>query len=530
MSSPARHTLPSRPGEKDAAPAAPSAASRPVEPLPGGMRVLATVSIALVTAMTVLDTTIANVALPTIAGNLGVAPSQGTLVITFYGVANAIAIPLTGWLARRFGEVRVFTLATFFFVLASLLCGLSHSLLMLIAARIIQGAAAGPLIPLSQSLLLTCYPPEKRGLALAMWSMTIVVGPILGPILGGYICDDFSWNWIFFVNVPLGIFCLLALRIVLDGRETPVTRARVDKIGLILLVLGVGSLQLMLDEGKDHDWFASPLILGLGVVAAIALVFFVAWELTEKEPVVDLSLFRHRSFTVGTICIFLGFMLYFASVVLMPMMLQTRMGYTAMWAGFTLAPIGIFSLFISPILGKNAARLDMRVLASISFVVFALCFFWRSYFAPNMDVSFVMWPQFVQGLAVALFFMPLTSLSLNGIPGSDIASAMSLSSCLRTLGGSIGSSLVMTQWERLEALHHVRFAESMTDASFPFVQAMQGLQGMGMSAMQATAWINQEVTRQGFLVGFNELFWAGGWAYCLMAGLVWLAPAPQRRR
>ena len=213
-------------------------------------------------------------------------------------------------------------------------------------------------------------------------------------------------------------------------------------------------------------------------------------------------------------------MLYFASVVLMPMMLQTRMGYTAMWAGFTLAPVGIFSLFISPVLGKNAAKLDMRMLASASFMVFGLCFFWRSCSSPGMDVAFVMWPQFVQGLAVALFFMPLTSLSLNGIPGGDIANATSLSSCLRTLGGSIGSSLVMTQWERLEALHHVRFAEGMTDASIAFAQAMQGLRSMGMSSMQATAWINQEVTRQGFLVGFNELFWAGGWAYFLMAGLV----------
>lgn len=530
MSSRAHHALPSNPREKDAVAATLPPGLRPVEPQVGGMRVLATVGIALVMAMTVLDTTIANVALPTIAGNLGVAPSQGTWVITFYGVANAIAIPITGWLGRRFGEVRVFSLATFFFVLASLLCGLSHSLPMLIAARVFQGAAAGPLIPLAQSLLLACYPPEKRGLALAMWSMTVVIGPILGPILGGYICDEYTWNWIFFVNVPLGVVCMLILRVVLGGRETPVARTPVDKVGLVLLVLSVGSLQLMLDEGKDKDWFASPFILGLGVVAVIALVFFIAWELTEKNPVVNLSLFRHRSFAVGTICIFFGFMLYFASVVLMPMMLQTRMGYTAMWAGFTLAPVGIFSLFISPVLGKNAAKLDMRMLASASFMVFGLCFFWRSCSSPGMDVAFVMWPQFVQGLAVALFFMPLTSLSLNGIPGGDIANATSLSSCLRTLGGSIGSSLVMTQWERLEALHHVRFAEGMTDASIAFAQAMQGLRSMGMSSMQATAWINQEVTRQGFLVGFNELFWAGGWAYFLMAGLVWLAPAPQRRR
>lgn len=307
-----------------------SGRAQPLPPLQGGMLVIATIGISVVTAMTVLDSTIANVALPTIAGNLGVASSQGTWVITFFGVANAIAIPLTGWLARRMGEVRLYFWSTFLFVVASFLCGISSSLGMLIICRILQGAAAGPLIPLSQSLLLACYPREKRGIALSLWSMTIVLAPILGPILGGYICDNYTWNWIFFVNVPVGAVCLVALRIPMAGRETATAKNPIDTVGLILLIIGVGCLQLMLDEGKDKDWFASGYIVILGVLTVVGLVLLVAWELTEEHPVVDLSLFRHRNFTVGTICISLGFLFYFAGVVMMPMMLQTRLGYTSM--------------------------------------------------------------------------------------------------------------------------------------------------------------------------------------------------------
>ena len=275
-------------------------------------RLWAILAVAFGVSLSVIDSAIANVALPTIAGNLGVASSQGTWVITFFGVANAIAIPLTGWLARRMGEVRLYFWSTFLFVVASFLCGISSSLGMLIICRILQGAAAGPLIPLSQSLLLACYPREKRGIALSLWSMTIVLAPILGPILGGYICDNYTWNWIFFVNVPVGAVCLVALRIPMAGRETATAKNPIDTVGLILLIIGVGCLQLMLDEGKDKDWFASGYIVILGVLTVVGLVLLVAWELTEEHPVVDLSLFRHRNFTVGTICISLGFLFYFA--------------------------------------------------------------------------------------------------------------------------------------------------------------------------------------------------------------------------
>lgn len=500
-----------------------SAASQDMPPLQGGMLVIATLGISIVTAMTVLDSTIANVALPTIAGNLGVASSQGTWVITFFGVANAIAIPLTGWLARRFGEVRLYFWSTFLFVAASFLCGISNSLGMLIACRILQGAAAGPLIPLSQSLLLACYPREKRGIALALWSMTIVLAPILGPILGGYICDNATWNWIFFVNVPVGAACLLALPLPLAGRETPTSRDPIDAVGLILLIIGVGCLQLMLDEGKDKDWFASGYIVTLGVLTVIGLILLVAWELTEKHPVVDLSLFRHRNFAVGTVCISLGFLFYFAGVVMVPMMLQTRLGYTSMWAGLSLAPIGLFPIFLSPIIGKYAYRLDMRVIVTLSFLVFAAAFHMRSLFPPDIDYASVTLPQLVQGIGVAMYFMPLTSIIISGLGPREIASASSLSNCIRVLAGSIGSSLATTMWERQEALHHARLTECITPFNPAATQGLEQLAAFGLSPDQARAWLANEITRQGFLIGFNELFWLAAVAFVGLAGLVWLS-------
>ena len=491
--------------------------AQPLPPLQGGMLVIATIGISVVTAMTVLDSTIANVALPTIAGNLGVASSQGTWVITFFGVANAIAIPLTGWLARRMGEVRLYFWSTFLFVAASFLCGISNSLGMLIICRILQGAAAGPLIPLSQSLLLACYPREKRGIALSLWSMTIVLAPILGPILGGYICDNYTWNWIFFVNVPVGAVCLVALRIPMAGRETATAKNPIDTVGLILLIIGVGCLQLMLDEGKDKDWFASGYIVILGILTVVGLVLLVAWELTEEHPVVDLSLFRHRNFTVGTICISLGFLFYFAGVVMMPMMLQTRLGYTSMWAGLSLAPIGIFPVFLSPLIGRFAQRIDMRVIVTMSFLVFSAAFYLRTLFSPDVDFAFVLWPQVVQGIGVALFFMPLTSIIISGLDARDIANASSLSNCTRVLAGSIGSSLATTMWERQEALHHVRLTESINPFNPAAQHGLNQLTQMGLSPEQAKVWVANEITparvparvQRAVLAGVHSLHRAG---------------------
>jgi len=412
---------------------------KPQKPLEGAQLVIMTIALSLATFMQVLDSTIANVAIPTIAGNLGSSLSQGTWVITSFGVANAISIPITGWLAKRVGEVKLFLWSTILFVIASWACGMSTSLTMLIFFRVIQGIVAGPLIPLSQSLLLNNYPPAKRSIALALWSMTVIVAPICGPILGGYISDNYHWGWIFFINVPIGALAVMLTLQTLRGRETRTEQRRIDAIGLALLVIGIGSLQVMLDQGKELDWFNSTEIIVLTVVAVISLSFLIVWELTDDNPIVDLSLFKSRNFTIGCLCISLAYMLYFGAIVLLPQLLQEVYGYTATWAGLASAPVGLIPVLLSPIIGRFAHKLDMRRLVTFSFIMYAVCFYWRAYtFEPGMDFGASAWPQFIQGFAVACFFMPLTTITLSGLPPERMAAASSLSNFTRTLAARSG--------------------------------------------------------------------------------------------
>ncbi|MBN9338826.1 MAG: DHA2 family efflux MFS transporter permease subunit, partial [Comamonadaceae bacterium] len=268
-------------------------------PLHGAQLLLGTLSLSLATFMNVLDSSIANVSLPAIAGDLGVSPNQGTWVITSFGVANAISVPLTGWLTQRFGAVRLFTLSVLLFVLTSWLCGFAPSLDMLVFFRVLQGLVAGPMIPLSQTLLLASYPRAKAGTALALWGVTTLVAPVVGPLLGGWITDNISWPWIFYINVPVGLVAALLTWSIYRHRETPTRKLPIDTVGLTLLVLWVGALQLMLDKGKGLDWFASGEIIALAVVAVVAFAVFLVWELTEEHPVVDLRLFKRRNFAFG---------------------------------------------------------------------------------------------------------------------------------------------------------------------------------------------------------------------------------------
>lgn len=497
------------------------------KPLEGIQLALLTIALALATFMQVLDSTIANVAIPTIAGNLGSSNSQGTWVITSFGVANAISIPITGWLAKRFGEVRLFVWATGLFALMSWLCGISNSLEMLIFFRVLQGLVAGPIIPLSQSLLLNNYPPAKRSIALSLWSMTVVVAPIFGPILGGWISDNYHWGWIFFINIPLGVLVVLLTLQLLRGRETEVTIRPIDTIGLVLLVLGVGCLQMMLDRGKELDWFNSTEIITLCVVAVIALVFLVVWELTDDNPVVDLSLFKSRNFTIGCLCTSLAFMFYFGAIVLMPQLLQEVYGYTATWAGLASAPVGLMPVLLSPLIGRFAPRLDMRYLVSFSFVMYAVCFYWRTYtFEPSMDFAASAWPQFVQGFAVACFFMPLTTITLSGLGPERLAAASSLFNFSRTLAGSIGTSLTTTLWERREALHHAQLTESISPYNPLAQQFYQQMETLGLTQQQVSSYLAQQITGQGLIIAANEIFWAAAAIFIALIVLVWFARPP----
>lgn len=497
------------------------------KPLQGGALAMLTLVLSLATFMLVLDSTIANVAIPTIAGDLGASSSQGTWVITSFGVANAISIPITGWLAKRFGEVRLFLISTLLFVLASWLCGISHSLEMLIICRVIQGAVAGPIIPLSQSLLLNNYPPKKRGMALAFWSMTIVVAPICGPILGGWISDNIHWGWIFFINVPIGLAVVLISWKILEGRESRISHQPVNTIGLILLALGVGALQLMLDQGRELDWFNSTEIVVLTIIAAVGLIALIIWELTDDNPVVDVSLFKSRNFTVGCVSTSLAFLVYSGTVVLIPLLLQQVYNYTATWAGLAAAPVGLLPILLAPIIGKFGNKIDMRILITVSFMVYALTFYWRAVtFEPEMTFMDVALPQFVQGLAVACFFMPLTTITLSGLPPEKMASASSLFNFLRTLAGSIGTSLTTFMWYNREAVHHTQLTEVINPYNPISQQFFQTMGSFGLSEEQTASYLARQITAQGFIIGANEIFLVSAITFISLVVLIWFAKPP----
>ena len=497
------------------------------KPLQGGALAILTLALSLATFMLVLDSTIANVAIPTIAGDLGASSSQGTWVITSFGVANAISIPITGWLAKRFGEVRLFLIATLLFVLASWLCGIANSLEMLIVFRVLQGAVAGPIIPLSQSLLLNNYPPEKRGMALAFWSMTIVVAPICGPILGGWISDNIHWGWIFFINVPIGLAVVLISWKILEGRESRISHQPVNTVGLILLALGVGALQLMLDQGRELDWFNSTEIVVLTIIAAVGLIALIIWELTDDNPVVDVSLFKSRNFTVGCVSTSLAFLVYSGTVVLIPLLLQQVYNYTATWAGLAAAPVGLLPILLAPIIGKFGNKIDMRILITVSFMVYALTFYWRAVtFEPEMTFMDVALPQFVQGLAVACFFMPLTTITLSGLPPEKMASASSLFNFLRTLAGSIGTSLTTFIWYNREAVHHTQLAEVINPYNPISQQFFQTMGSFGLSEEQTASYLAKQITAQGFIIGANEIFLVSAITFISLVVLIWFAKPP----
>ncbi|HEY4370928.1 MAG TPA: DHA2 family efflux MFS transporter permease subunit [Burkholderiales bacterium] len=514
---------PGNPAPPQAARPAPAAASTAQAPLTGGTLILGTISLALATFMNVLDTSIANVSIPAMSGDLGVSTSQGTWVITSFAVANAISLPLTGWLTLRLGQVRLFTLSTLLFVVASLMCGLAPNLPTLILFRVIQGAVAGPMIPLSQTLLMASYSKARVGTALALWSMTTLVAPVVGPLLGGWITDNINWPWIFYINIPVGLFAAGITWMIYKDRETPTKKLPVDGIGLILLVLWVGSLQVMLDKGKELDWFASGTIITLAIVAVVGFVVFLIWEMTDEHPAVDLTLFAKRNFTSGTLSLSLAYAIFFGNLVLLPLWLQQTMGYTATSAGLALAPVGILAIVLMPLVGKNINRVDPRIFASFSFVIFALVFWMRSRFSTDVSIMDVMIPTLVQGIAMAFFFVPLINLALSGLSPERIPAASGLTNFVRITAGAFGTSIYTTLWEDRAAMHHAQLAESINSGSEATTRAVDGLMAQGMSHEQAMGAINNMIDRQVLTLSAAELFYISAFIFIAMIAVIWIA-------
>ncbi len=506
-----------------------AAPARPIAfpPLSGSQRVWGSVALALATFMNVLDTSIANVSIPAIAGDLGVSPSQGTWVITSFAVANAISVPLTGWLTQRFGQVRLFTASVLLFVLASWLCGLAPNIGMLIAFRVLQGLVAGPMIPLSQTLLLASYPAAKAGTAMAMWAVTVLVAPVAGPLLGGWITDNISWPWIFYINVPVGLFAATLTWSIYRKRDPGPRRVPLDRVGLVLLVLFVGAMQICIDKGKELGWFESGEIKILAVVAVVSFLFFLAWELTEKHPIVDLRLFARRNFLVGATSLSVAYGLFFGNVVLLPLWLQQYMGYTATWAGLATAPVGLLAILMSPWVGKNVGRFDPRKLASVSFIGFALVLWMRSQFSPQADFVSILLPTVLQGAAMAFFFIPLQSIVFSGLTPDRLPSAAGLSNFVRITAGAIGTSVFTTLWEDRAALHHAQFAESINRGNNAATQTLAQLAASGMNPEQALSTVNRTLDQQAYTMAATDLFYASSVLFLLLLVVLWFArPKP----
>jgi DHA2 family multidrug resistance protein len=497
-------------------------------PLQGAQLVIGTIAVSLAVFMNVLDTSIANVSIPSISGDLGVSSDQGTWVITSFAVANAISVPLTGWLADRIGQVRLFMASIVLFVISSWMCGLAPTLPFLLASRVLQGAVAGPMIPLSQTLLLASYPRAKAPIALSMWSMTTLIAPVAGPILGGWISDNISWPWIFYVNIPVGIVAAIATWAIFRHRDSVVKKAPIDGVGLGLLIVWVGSLQVMLDKGKDLDWFSSTTIIALALTAVIGFAFFVIWELTDKHPVVDLSLFARRNFTGGTVALAVGYGLYFGNLVLLPLWLQTDIGYTATNAGLVMAPVGVFAVLLSPLTGKMLPRTDPRYIATVSFLVFALCFWMRSRYTTGVDTWSLTLPTLIQGIGMAGFFIPLVSITLSGLPGNRIPAASGLSNFVRIMCGGIGTSIFETAWDHRTVMHHAQLTEQANVGNPVFTQSMQQLQNAtGLSQAQVHGMFDSMVTQQAAQLGANDLFYISAAIFVLLIGLIWITK-PER--
>jgi len=492
--------------------------------LPWSTVLLAGLVLALSNFMVVLDLTIANVSVAHIAGGLGISPTEGTWVITSYAVAEAICVPLTGWLARRFGEVRVFVAGMIGFGLFSFLCGVAPSLGWLVFFRIGQGFAGGPIMPISQTLLLRLFPKERHGQATGIWAMTTIVAPIFGPILGGTISDNWGWNWIFFINVPIAVICSVAAVALLRKAESATAKVPIDFVGLGLLIGAVAALQIMLDLGRERDWFGSPFIVTLAVISAAGFAFLIVWEWFDRHPVVDLKVFRHRGFTFAVIALMFTYGAFFASLVVIPQWLQSSLGYTATWAGWATATNGMSALLMAPVAAALSQKVDPRVLVSGGILWLAVTSVTRVvWWTSGADFWTLALPQLIQGAGMPFFFIPVTTLALGAVDDDEVASAAGLMNFLRTMSGAVATAIGVTMWEN----GGQSARDSLTATLNGTGSTMAALQAHGFGVEQSRAFVSQLVDSQASAITTINLFELFAVILFGAAAIIWLAPKPK---
>jgi DHA2 family multidrug resistance protein len=518
-------------------PATPTVGALPLNPAHINPWIIA-IAVMLSTFMEVLDTTVVNVSLPHIAGSLSATVDEATWTLTSYLVANAIILPLTGWLSNFFGRKRMLMISVTGFTIASFMCGLAPTLPFLIVCRVIQGACGGGLQPISQAVLLESFPPQDRGKAMGFWGLGIVVAPLLGPVLGGWLTDSYSWRWVFYINVPIGLASIIMTRLyVFDPHYIKRASSRIDYWGIGMLAVGIGLLQVVLDKGQEKDWFSTMWITVVAVAAVVALVAFMFRELMVDHPVVQLHVFKDRTYSTGVFLMsMLGVGLY-GTTVLIPLILQTLLGYPALRAGIAMAPRGLGSFIAMPVVGLIMTKFDPRKLLALGLFICALTLFQFS--GLNLSAGYwdFFWPQLEMGLSLGLVFVPLTTITMSLIPKETMGNATSLFNLVRNLGGSIGISAVNTMELRLQqtntnvlGVHVNPFSASARAMMNMMKQAMVSRGGDPVAAAhQARAMIFGLVEREASMISYNTIFKALGVMFMALLPFILLMRRPSAK-
>ncbi len=467
-------------------------------------RVLIFISLSLATFMMVLDYSIANISIPYISGDLSTSVDQGTYVITSFSVGNAIGLATTGWMTKRIGDVKLFFWSIILFTIFSFICGFSISLSMLVISRFIQGLVAGPIIPLSQSLLIKTGDPEKKTRDLNIWSTIVIVAPVAGPILGGYLSYWYAWPWIFYINIPVGIFCAIAVRSLLWDRSSPVEKAPGDIPGIFLLVMFVSCFQIFLDKGQEWDWFNSLKIRWLMVGFIVAFIYLLIRELFTKHPFLKLSLFRIPSFTLSIICVMISYAIYFGTIVIVPFWLQQFMGYDAITAGLAVSTLGIAPVFLSMTTAWVMKKIKTILTLVLSFVIFAAACFYTAYFTTDVDFKHIAFSRFIFGFGFTYYISPLLAMSVQDVPDKDLPNATGIFHYFRALFGAVGTSVFTTLFLRRTIFHHERVGSLLTPFN-PFTPDVNNIQTANI--------LNNLLDQQAALLALDDAFFLMGWSF-----------------
>jgi DHA2 family multidrug resistance protein len=498
---------------------------------PGVNPWLVAVAVILPAFMEVIDTSIAAVCIPYIAGSLSASNDEATWVLTFYLLSNAVVLPASAWFSLRFGRKRFLIVSIVIFTIASFFCGAATSLIVILIARLVQGAGGGALQPLSQAILTESFPPEKRGLAMAMFGLGVVVAPVLGPTLGGWLTDTYSWRWAFYINIPVGVFAvLLILRYVKDPPYIANAKpGKLDSIGFGLLAVGLGCLQIILDRGQEDDWFGAIWIRWTFLIMIVCLTAFIFSQLTRERTLVDLSVFKNRNFTLGCVLIFLFGAAIYSAVTLLPLYYQSIMDYSAWWAGLVVSPRGIGSIIAMPLVGILVARLDTRILVSTGFAVFGICSLFWSMLTLQLSPWSMLWPIVISGFSLGFVFVPLSVTTLGDLAPQAVGNGSGLYNLMRNIGGSVGISVVQTILVRHQQLHQTELVRNLAPSSINYQQRLSYLTGFFSqyadrvtAQQQAVGQVGQSLGQQAALWSYVDDFRYMAFACLCCVPIVWL--------